>query len=51
MSGHRWEQFIIDYLPKLKTFQFLMLFDVDTEEELNEIIDPYSTSFWLIHHQ
>ncbi|CAF4267791.1 unnamed protein product, partial [Rotaria sordida] len=51
MNGHRLEQFIIDYLPKLKTFQFLIFFDVDTGEELNKIIDSYPTSFWLIHHQ
>ncbi|CAF1563634.1 unnamed protein product, partial [Rotaria sordida] len=51
MNGRRWEQFIIDYLLKLKTFQFLMFFYVDTGEELNEIIDSCPTSFWLIHHQ
>ncbi|CAF2115131.1 unnamed protein product [Rotaria magnacalcarata] len=51
MNGHRWEQFIIDYLPKLKIFRFWMFFIADTDEEVNEIIDSYRTPFWLIHHQ
>ncbi|CAF2827077.1 unnamed protein product [Rotaria sp. Silwood2] len=51
MNGHKWKQFIIDYLPKLKIFRFLMLFFVNNEEEMNEILNSYRTSFWLIDHQ
>jgi hypothetical protein len=51
MHGHQWKQFIIDYLPKLKIFRFLMLFHVNNEDEINEIIDSYRTPFWLIDHQ
>jgi hypothetical protein len=51
MNGHKWKEFIVDYLPKLKKFQFLMLFNVNNEEEMNEILDSYRTPFWLIDHQ
>ncbi|CAF4721268.1 unnamed protein product [Rotaria sp. Silwood1] len=51
MNGHKWKEFIVDYLPKLKKFRFLMLFFVNNEEELNEILDSYRTPFWLIDHQ
>ncbi|CAF3041796.1 unnamed protein product [Rotaria socialis] len=51
MNGHRWKQFIVDYMPKLKTFRFLMFFYVNNEEEIEEILDSYRTPFWLIDHQ
>jgi hypothetical protein len=51
MNGHKWKQFIVDYLPKLKIFRFLMFFDVNNEEEMDEILDSYRTPFWLIDHQ
>ncbi|CAF3151436.1 unnamed protein product [Rotaria sp. Silwood2] len=51
MNGHKWKYLIGDYLPKLKKFQFLMLFLVNNEEEMNEILDSYRTPFWLIDHQ
>ena len=51
MHGHKWKQLIIDYLPKLKIFQFQMLFFVNNEEEMQEIFDSYRTSFWIIERQ
>jgi hypothetical protein len=51
MDGHKWKQFIIDYLPKLKKFQFLMLFFVNKEEEMQEILDSYRTPFWIIERK
>ncbi|CAF3332617.1 unnamed protein product [Rotaria sp. Silwood2] len=51
MNGHKWKQLIVDYLPKLKIFRFLMLFFIDNQEEMNEILDSYRTPFWLIERQ
>ncbi|CAF4318300.1 unnamed protein product, partial [Adineta steineri] len=51
MNGHQWKQFILDYLPKLMTFRFLMFFSLNNEEEINEFMDTYRTPFWLIDHQ
>lgn len=51
MDGHRWEQFITDYLPKLKIFQFWMLIILKKEEEVHKIIDSYRTPFWLVHRR
>lgn len=51
MNGHQWKQFIIDYLPQLKIFRFLMFFSVDNEKEINEFFNSYRTSFWIIDNQ
>ncbi|CAF2767887.1 unnamed protein product [Rotaria sp. Silwood2] len=47
MNGHQWKQFIIDYLPKLKIFRFVMLCNVNNEKEMNEMFDSYRTPFWI----
>ncbi|CAF2796210.1 unnamed protein product [Rotaria sp. Silwood2] len=55
LNGHRWEQIITDYLPKLKTFhlkmQIALNHDEGIQEKVNELIDSFQTSFWLIEHQ
>ncbi|CAF1173140.1 unnamed protein product [Rotaria sordida] len=51
MNGHQWKQLIIDYLPKLKIFQFVMLCNVNNEDEMNEMFDSYRTSFWVTERQ
>jgi len=51
MNGHSWRQFIIDYLPNLKHFRFLMLYFVNNEEEIDATLDSYRTPFWLVDHQ
>ncbi|CAF1062572.1 unnamed protein product [Rotaria sp. Silwood1] len=51
MNGHKWKELIINYLPKLKIFQFIMLCNVNNEEEMNEMFDSYRTPFWLNERQ
>ena len=50
-NGHTWRQFILDYLPNLKKFQFLMFYDGNNEKEIDEMLDSYRTPFWLVDHQ
>ncbi|CAF1056747.1 unnamed protein product [Rotaria sordida] len=51
MNGHKWKQLIVDYLPNFKKFRFFMLFYLDNEEQINEILDSYRTPFWLYERQ
>ncbi|CAF3881331.1 unnamed protein product [Rotaria sp. Silwood1] len=47
INGHQWKQLFINYLPKIKIFRFLMLFNVKNEEQMNKIFDSYQTSYWI----
>ncbi|CAF1494086.1 unnamed protein product [Adineta ricciae] len=55
ISGYQWENIIRKSLPKLKIFQMKMRFspsdNPDKEEQLNELISPYRTNFWINEHQ
>ena len=56
LDGNTWEQLITDYLPKLKIFQLKMELEFqERNDEMDEIIDEllesFRTSFWLIKHQ
>ncbi|CAF4379431.1 unnamed protein product [Rotaria sp. Silwood2] len=55
INGYKWEQWITDYLPKLKIFQTIMLFAISensrAEEKVDEILDSFRTHFWIHKHQ
>ncbi|CAF3603081.1 unnamed protein product [Rotaria sp. Silwood1] len=56
IDGKTWEQIIQKYLPKLKQFQFRMNNESDTddndkEQQINEILNLFRTSFWLNKYQ
>ncbi|CAF1347855.1 unnamed protein product [Rotaria sordida] len=55
INGYQWEQIIKNYLPKLKTFLFDM-YDVtannqNIEEQANELMNSFRSSFWIDEHQ
>ncbi|CAF3338917.1 unnamed protein product [Rotaria sp. Silwood2] len=48
--GYEWEEFIVAYLPKLKTLQFRMMFSFRwccNEEKVDELLNTFRTPFWL----
>jgi hypothetical protein len=55
MDGHRWEQIICDYLPKLKVFRLKMSLQfvghIMIKQKVNELVDSFQSRFWLDEHQ
>ncbi|CAF1136551.1 unnamed protein product [Rotaria sordida] len=55
IDGHQWEQIIRNYLPKLKIFQLGMeetlSFDQNIEEQVDELINSFRSSFRIDEHQ
>jgi hypothetical protein len=49
LDGHKWEQTITTYLPRLKVFQLNMEFKVrgNQEQELDKSINSFRSRFWL----
>ncbi len=55
LDGYQWENIITDYLLKLKRFQMMMEFDINSkiekENQVDQILDSFRTSFWLVERQ
>ncbi|CAF1438215.1 unnamed protein product, partial [Rotaria sordida] len=55
IDGHRWEQIIRNYLPKLRVFRLKMqqtrIFNQNMEEHANELLKSFQNSFWIDEHQ
>ncbi|CAF4764839.1 unnamed protein product [Rotaria sp. Silwood1] len=55
LDGHQWKEIIINYLPKLKIFRSIMSFELDhivnKENQIDQLLDTYCTSFWIEEHQ
>ncbi|CAF1338382.1 unnamed protein product [Rotaria sordida] len=55
LNGNQWKKILIDYIPKIKKFRFLMkilLFKHhNIEEQLEDFLNTFQTSFWLDEHQ
>ncbi|CAF4655247.1 unnamed protein product [Rotaria sp. Silwood1] len=58
VNGQRWEQIILNYLPKLERLQFKMLVSLNNdleeeeeeEEQIDRILDKFRSQFWLVEH-
>jgi len=52
-DGYKWEQIIINYLPKLKVFRFKMHFKCldNIEACVNELLNSFRSPFWIDKHQ
>ncbi|CAF3914391.1 unnamed protein product [Rotaria sp. Silwood1] len=55
IDGHQWEHIIHNYLPKLRVFRFNMskrlCYDDNIKKQVDELIDSFSSSFWINDHQ
>ena len=57
LDGHAWNQIIVDYLPKIKTFQFKMQFELSAndddsiEETIDQLLSTFRSSFWIGEHR
>ncbi|CAF1369709.1 unnamed protein product [Rotaria sordida] len=55
IDGNAWNYGIRNYLPKLKVFRLVMdapFFNAENkEQEINELLDSFRSSFWLDEHQ
>ncbi|CAF1446315.1 unnamed protein product [Adineta steineri] len=55
IDGYQWEDLIRNYLPKLKTFHLsmtnLQFIRLMTEEEIDELMNSFRSSFWIDEHQ
>ncbi|CAF0890618.1 unnamed protein product [Adineta steineri] len=55
IDGYQWEDLIRNYLPKLRTFHFLMtntsVVRLTTEEQIDELMNSFRSSFWIDEHQ
>ncbi|CAF1402090.1 unnamed protein product [Adineta steineri] len=55
IDGYQWEDLIRNYLPKLRTFH-LSMSDLSrirlmTEEQIDELMNSFRTSFWIDEHR
>ena len=55
MDGRRWEEIIVNHLPKLKTFQLRMDIQCwsrcNKEEEFDKLLVSFSSHFWIRERQ
>jgi hypothetical protein len=55
MNGRKWEEIIINHLPKLKTFQLRMDIQCwsccDKEEVVDKLLLSFSSHFWIREHR
>ncbi|CAF3162832.1 unnamed protein product [Rotaria sp. Silwood2] len=55
LNGNQWKQILIDYVPKIKIFRFLMkVFSFrhnNMDEQLEDFLNTFRTPFWLDDHQ
>ncbi|CAF1203626.1 unnamed protein product [Rotaria sordida] len=55
LNGYEWQKIILNYLPKIQVFQLKMdwkfSYTKNIEEQLNQLLDSFRTSFWLEEHQ
>ncbi|CAF0993855.1 unnamed protein product [Adineta steineri] len=55
IDGYKWEQFIRNYLSKLKSFKIDMSYRIDRnrniEEYMNRLLNSFQSSFWIKEHQ
>lgn len=51
-DGYQWEDFIRNYLPNLKIFQFRIEFQLNgNEQEIDNLFNSFNTSFWIEEHR
>ncbi|CAF5087305.1 unnamed protein product [Rotaria sp. Silwood1] len=55
LNGNQWKEILNDYIPKIKIFRFLMkvlsIEHNNMEEQLDDLLKTFQTSFWLQDHQ
>ncbi|CAM4829041.1 unnamed protein product [Rotaria magnacalcarata] len=55
LNGNQWKQILIDYVPQIKRFRFLMkvlsIKNNNVEEQLDDVLNTFRTPFWLDEHQ
>ncbi|CAF3778536.1 unnamed protein product [Rotaria sp. Silwood1] len=55
LNGNQWKQILINYVPKIKIFRFLIrvlsLKDNHVEEYLEDLLSTFQTPFWMDDHQ
>ncbi|CAF5067315.1 unnamed protein product, partial [Rotaria sp. Silwood1] len=55
LNGNQWKQILLDYIPKIKIFRFLIKIlsfkHNNTEVQLEDFLNTFQTSFWLEEHQ
>ncbi len=55
LDGQQWKQLIVNYLPNIKKFRFIVsaFFDdeINIENKVNEILNTFRTPFWLDEHR
>ncbi|CAF5129722.1 unnamed protein product, partial [Rotaria sp. Silwood1] len=54
LNGYEWENLFVLNLPNIKIFQFRMhlkFSKINLEQQINEILNSFQSSFWLEEHQ
>jgi hypothetical protein len=57
INGHEWKKIILNHLPKIKIFRLRMDFSFPAqqqktkEEQIDELLNSFSTSFWIEEHR
>ncbi|CAF4066608.1 unnamed protein product [Rotaria sp. Silwood1] len=55
IDGYQWQKVIVNYLPKLKVFEFYMNYQLhdcdDMEKAIDDLLKSYHTSYWLVDRQ
>ncbi|CAF3236610.1 unnamed protein product, partial [Rotaria sp. Silwood2] len=54
LNGYEWENLFVLNLPKIKNCQFQMnlkFSEINIEEQINNILDLFRSTFWLEDHQ
>lgn len=55
LNGHQWKEIIVNHLPKLRNFRLLTQCRIpnrnNSEEQVNELLNTFRTSFWLDEHR
>ena len=54
-DGNYWKKILIEYLPNIKVFQlkmdFIFDFHIEKEEQVDQLLVSFRTSFWLEEHR
>jgi hypothetical protein len=57
INGHEWKKIIVNHLPKIKIFRLRMDFSFSAqrqqtqEEQIDDLLHSFSTSFWIEEHR
>ncbi len=55
LDGERWKQIIVNYLPNIRKFRFLVSAylndEINIEKKIDEILNTFRTPFWLDEHR